>query len=475
MISQSRLVTTYVLADWLSTSLAVLLFNVSRYILLPTAKNFYSLADFLSSPTVIAGQILFPLGMLVIYYMSGYYSNVFTRSRVVEFTTTLATAGVGTLVIIFVALINDLSNDRGQDYRVFLIVFLLLFALVYFPRLIITSSVQHKISSGKISFPTAIVGLGAHPELFEEFHNSRMPHIGLKPALQLYADNVVPHPAAASSTLPQAALSDLEQAIRQHSISRLIVLPHPDGWETTLEIINKLYSLDMPIFVSASKLPSYLLNHRLVSFTADPLIDVSHSHISPAMLCTKRIMDISVSAIMLALTAIPMAILATVVKCTSPGPAFFRQQRVGRHRKLFTMYKLRSMRADAEANGEARLSQPGDSRITPVGHFLRKYRLDELPQFFNVLRGDMSLVGPRPERLVYVEQIERREPSHALVHRMRPGITSLAMVKYGYATSVDQMIERMKYDMIYLQNASILSDLKIMLYTFSTVFSGKGI
>ena len=178
---------------------------------------------------------------------------------------------------------------------------------------------------------------------------------------------------------------------------------------------------------------------------------------------------------MLVVTSLPVAALACAVKIESRGPAFFGQKRVGRHRRLFTMYKLRSMCADAEPDGQPRLSSPGDPRITRIGRFMRKYRLDEFPQFFNVLRGDMSLVGPRPERLEFVEQLEAIEPSHALLHRMRPGITSLAMVKYGYASTLEQMVERMKFDLIYLQNISLLSDLKIMLYTFSTVFTGKGI
>lgn len=472
MTQQNCQTALYVVVDWLSTSLAVLLFNVARYAFLPTvAKAFYSLGDFLGSSTVVLGQVLFPLGMLIVYYMSGNYSNVFSRSRVVEFTTTLATAFTGTLVIIFVALINDLSNDRAQDYRVFFIVFGLLFTVVYIPRLIVTSLTLRRMENGSVAFPTAIVGLGARPELFDQFADSRMPKLGLKAALNIGADNKVPQIGG----MPGCKIDDMTQSISSHGITRLIVLPHPDGWEQTLQIINRLYSLDLPIYVAGRTLPSYLFNNRLVSFTADPLIDISHSYLSPSTLCTKRALDIAVSALMMLVTAIPVATLALAVKLGSPGPAFYKQERVGRHRKLFTMYKLRTMVEDAEPDGTPKLSTPGDNRITPLGQLLRKYRLDELPQFYNVLKGDMSLVGPRPERLTFVEQIEEREPSHALLHRMRPGITSLGMVKYGYASTVDQMIERMRYDMIYLQNISLLSDLKILLYTFTTVFSGKGI
>ena len=473
MVSSKRKTAEYVVVDWLSTSLAILLFNIVRYTFIPIVGGFYTLGNFLGSPMVLAGQILFPLGMLVIYYMSGYYSNVFHRSRVVEFTTTLGSAAIGTLVVIFVALINDLTNDRAQDYRVFFYAFTLLFTVVYIPRLIITTLTWRSISRGTIQFPTAIIVPGDHPELYDEFAQTRMPHMGFHTVARVFTgDKPVDK---TDSGMTELMAEELPAAVKRLGIVRLIVLPHPDGWEATLNIINGLYALDLPIFVSARKLPPYLLNHRLVSFTADPLIDVSHAHLSPSTLCTKRAIDIAVSAVMLVVTSLPVAALACAVKIESRGPAFFGQKRVGRHRRLFTMYKLRSMCADAEPDGQPRLSSPGDPRITRIGRFMRKYRLDEFPQFFNVLRGDMSLVGPRPERLEFVEQLEAIERSHALLHRMRPGITSLAMVKYGYASTLEQMVERMKFDLIYLQNISLLSDLKIMLYTFSTVFTGKGI
>ena len=138
------------------------------------------------------------------------------------------------------------------------------------------------------------------------------------------------------------------------------------------------------------------------------------------------------------------------------------------------IYKLRSMRTDAEADGP-HLSSASDPRITPIGAVLRKYRLDELPQFWNVLKGDMSLVGPRPERAFYLEQILEKAPYFNIVHQVRPGITSWAMVKYGYATTVEQMVERMRYDLIYVENVSFGVDLKILFYTVRTVVTGKGI
>ena len=169
-----------------------------------------------------------------------------------------------------------------------------------------------------------------------------------------------------------------------------------------------------------------------------------------------------------------MLVLSAIIKCTSKGPVIFRQERIGLNGTPFRIYKFRSMVVDAEPAGPA-LAVPNDSRITPIGRFMRKYRLDELPQFLNVIGGSMSLVGPRPERAFYVEQILQRQPYYTLVHRVRPGITSLGMVKYGYAGNVDEMIERMQYDLIYLENVSITIDLKILAYTVTTVISGKGL
>ena len=166
--------------------------------------------------------------------------------------------------------------------------------------------------------------------------------------------------------------------------------------------------------------------------------------------------------------------IAWRVKRDSEGPVLFKQERIGYLGRPFMIYKFRTMRLDAEKAGPL-LSKVDDERITPFGHILRKYRLDELPQFWNVLKGDMSLVGPRPERKYFIDQIVRRVPYYYLLHNVRPGITSLGMVKYGYAGNVDQMIERLEYDMLYYENMSLAMDLKILIYTVITVVTGKGI
>ncbi|MBQ1798722.1 MAG: exopolysaccharide biosynthesis polyprenyl glycosylphosphotransferase [Muribaculaceae bacterium] len=204
-------------------------------------------------------------------------------------------------------------------------------------------------------------------------------------------------------------------------------------------------------------------------------MDVSSATLSDGATNVKRLFDVVASAIMLALLAPFTAVMALLIKLDSKGPVFYRQQRVGMHNKPFNIIKFRSMVHDAEpAGSEPRLSSNNDPRITRIGHWMRKYRIDELPQFWNVLVGDMSIVGPRPERPYYVEQILKRSPHYALLHQVRPGITSMGMVKYGYATTVAQMVERMRYDLIYVENMSLLNDVKIMVYTVRTIFTGQG-
>lgn len=206
---------------------------------------------------------------------------------------------------------------------------------------------------------------------------------------------------------------------------------------------------------------------------SEPLVDISRSSLSDSVVAMKRMLDVAGSSVGLILSAPLMLVLAVLIKIKSSGPVFFSQERVGYHRKTFMIHKFRTMRVDAEAGGPS-LSSDDDPRVTGIGRFMRKYRLDELPNLWNVLRGDMSLVGPRPEREYYLKKLHRLAPHCALLHQVRPGLTSLGMVKFGYASSVDDMAARLKYDLLYIQNISISLDLKIMFYTIRTISRGEG-
>jgi exopolysaccharide biosynthesis polyprenyl glycosylphosphotransferase len=187
----------------------------------------------------------------------------------------------------------------------------------------------------------------------------------------------------------------------------------------------------------------------------------------------KRLIDITASLFVLIVFSPVYIIVGLIVKFTTPGPIIFAQERIGIHGKPFNIYKFRSMYIDAEKHGPA-LSSERDPRITKFGRFMRKTRLDEIPQFFNVLIGDMSLVGPRPERQFYIDKIVEKASHYNHLLKVRPGITSWGQVKYGYAENVDQMVERLKYDILYIENMSLYVDIKILIYTVLIVLKGSG-
>ena len=270
------------------------------------------------------------------------------------------------------------------------------------------------------------------------------------------------------------AMDDVESLFKTGQLSCVLLVADTLSADKALAVINRLFSLGVPLYVSPDLKALIMGTVRYESILAEPLVDISRCELSDSVVAIKRFTDIIISSVGLAVSLPVMAVLAVVIKKQSPGAVFYSQERVGYRKRPFRLYKLRSMCDHAEPDGHPMLSSPADSRITPIGRVMRKYRLDELPNLWNVLKGDMSIVGPRPERRYYIDRIIERAPHYTLVHQVRPGLTSWGMVKYGYASDVDGMVERLRYDMLYLQNMSLSLDMRIIYYTLFTVLRGEG-
>jgi exopolysaccharide biosynthesis polyprenyl glycosylphosphotransferase len=188
----------------------------------------------------------------------------------------------------------------------------------------------------------------------------------------------------------------------------------------------------------------------------------------------KRVFDLLVSLSLLTVTSPIMLITAILIKLESHGPVFYRQERIGQHGRPFSIFKFRSMRADAEKDGRPQWARKNDDRITLIGRFIRRTRIDELPQVFNVFMGEMSFVGPRPERPYFVADLNRKIPYYGVRHIVKPGITGWAQVRYPYGASVEDSLEKLQYDLYYVKNHSLFLDLMILTQTVQVVLWGQG-
>jgi len=474
MVSEHRQRCTYVASDLLTTALAWFAFNWFRFHdIISQNQHYDSFVAFLRVKPVWLGQILFPLLMLGIYYLSGYYNKVYLKSRVEELGTTLSSALIGTIVIYFIAIVDDPIPDRQSNYMLLLILYILLFSFVYLGRLAITMVTNKRIAQGHLAFNALIIGTS-------QFAVDLRAKLKKDVNKRSHAYNIVgyvetsPGKEHRQLDLPVFDMNELETQCRRLNIKSLIVTSHRNGMQSTMELVSGLFRYNLPILLSPTLYELIAGKPKINRLIAEPLIDITRANMSDSTANLKRAGDILVSAVTLLCLMPVFACIAFAIKRDSQGSIIYSQERIGLRRRPFKIYKFRTMYTNAEENGPA-LASSNDTRITRVGHFLRKYRLDELPQFWNVLKGEMSIIGPRPERAFYIDRIVQRAPYYMLLHQVRPGITSLGMVKHGYASNVDEMIERLQYDLIYLENISLTVDLKVLAYTVNTVLKGKGV
>lgn len=468
-----------IITDWLTTSLAFFCFNIFRFYYLNLGDDFYELAYYILSAKLVLEQVAVPILLLFVYWLSGYYNHPFERSRLNEFLNTFYSQLFNSVVIYLGALTNDQLYLRRENWMLLLILFLLLFLFTYTGRIIITGSLIRNRRKRQYRPRTVIIGTSAEAMRVAEKLTDPENNNSIDLEAFLPFGNEKNNPDSNSIFSDIRILNDLEELTalcKQKIIDQVIIVPTP-GKSPSKKILYYLYMLypyEISIKINPDILSLVTPTVRLEDILGEPFIDLASPRISEFSKNVKRTLDVVIASIGMLVLSPLYGMIALAVKLSGPGNIIYSQERIGIHRKPFRILKFRSMVTHAEKDGLPLLSSDNDQRITKVGKWMRKYRLDELPQFWNVLKGDMSLVGPRPEREYFIDKIVKKAPWYTLVLQVRPGITSWGMVKYGYATDIDQMIERNRYDLIYLANMSIAVDFKILIHTVKTVGSGKG-
>jgi len=464
-------ITKYVIFDWLAAIIAwSLFFAYRKYVYDPYITDLKKVI--LTDERFYQGLIIIPLSWLIFYSVLGHYKNIYRKSRIKELGQTFMASLIGVLIIFFAVVLDDDVKSYKDLYFYAVTLFSLHFTITAFLRFILTTKTVHKIHNKEIGFNTVLIGgNGRATELYKEMENEYISS-GNKFVGFLNVNNHDEYQI--SEYLPHlGSYKDANDIVNKYKIEEAIIAIDTSEHKSVDAIITVLEQASVVIKIIPDMHNILLGSVKMTAIFQAPLIQISTDIMPIWQKIVKRIMDIAISIIALIILSPVFFIVGLGVKLSSKGPFFYSHKRVGYKGKEFNMIKFRTMYQNAE-DGTPKLSSKNDPRITPFGLFLRKVRLDEIPQFFTVLKGDMALVGYRPERKFFIDQIVEHAPHYKLLLKIKPGITSWGQVKFGYAENVHEMVQRLKYDILYLENMTISMDIKILFYTVWIVLMGRG-
>jgi exopolysaccharide biosynthesis polyprenyl glycosylphosphotransferase len=461
----------YLVFDIIAAIVSWILFYIYRKIYIEPIKFGYDIPIEFDSKFYLA-LIFIPAFWVTIYYISGQYTNIYRKSRLLELGRTIMTCIVGVTVIFFLLLLNDWIPDYRKYYNLYFTLLALHFGFTYLFRLILTTRTIHRIHKRIIGFNTLVIGASEKAvRLVEDLRSQTRPAGNL--IIGFLTVNEYGSYPLEKYTPNLGSYKNLQKVINKYEVEEIVIAIESSEHKLLSEILTLLENRTHTVWGIPDLFDLLSNTAKTNTIFGTPLIKISNGLMPVWQENIKRLLDVVISILSIIIFSPFFIALAIGIKMSSKGPVMYKQERIGKFGKPFMIHKLRTMVSDAETS-EPLLSSSDDSRITPIGQFMRRTHLDEIPQFFNVIKGEMSLVGPRPERKYYIDQIAEVAPYVTHLQKLRPGITSWGQVKYGYASNVGQMVERLQYDMVYLKNISLYVDFKILIYTIMECVRGKG-